>query len=129
MIEVEQKVDSAASGEDETGNNDSGLGVFVAVWDELVHRLVELICLGLIVGANTAPDLSNGIGLDGELSHDAKLASTSSQGNGKFGLSLGVDIDDCAVPVDHLPGYNVLYTISKSHYGSITVHTSAAKPY
>lgn len=70
MIEVEQKVDPATSSEDETGNNDSGLGVLVAVWDELVHRFVEFVCLGLVVGANTAPDLSDGVSSDSELCHD-----------------------------------------------------------
>lgn len=71
VVEVEQKVQFATPGKDEAGYDDGGFGIFVAVGNEFVHRLVEFFCLGFVVYASASPDFANRVGFDGKLSDDS----------------------------------------------------------
>ena len=70
MVEIKHKERPRSTKSVEVANNNSSLVVLIVVRRELVQSLKDLVRLGLVVDADTAPDFVDGISLDGELRDD-----------------------------------------------------------
>lgn len=125
MVEVKDKERPRSTKSVQVANNNGSLVVQVVVRRELVQSLEDLVRLGLVVDADTAPDFVDGISLDGELRDDTcsllvmcllidhreeptKLATAASHGNSKLGLFSSIDVDDGAICGDDFPANDIL---------------------